>query len=70
MDDAKKYDPVSGFTDEKMEAVAQIISDHALSAVEPRDVTGLLREATKMSHLTKAVLVDLGLLAPADEVDQ
>ena len=70
MDDAKKYDPVNGFTEEKIEAVAQIIADHALSAVEPGDVIGGLRETAKMARLTQAVLVELGLLAPADEVDQ
>ena len=68
MDDAKKYDPVNGFTDEMMGAVAQIIADHALSAVEPGDVTGFFRETAKMARLTQAVLVELGLLAPAEEV--
>ena len=68
MDDAKNYDPVNGFTEEKIDAVARIIADHAPFVAEPGDVTGVIRETAKMARLTQAVLVELGLLAPAEEV--
>ena len=68
MDDAKTYDFVNGFTAEKMGAVAQIIANHALSAAEPGDVTGVFRETAKMARLTRAVLIKLDLLSPAEEV--